>query len=701
MNQFRGSQTQWLHVSELKKRQCHLSLEEYTTLTSWLPSSVLPREQQSRPNSAHSSSVIVPSEARGPIRLPPCIAGQVIKTGEHNCLVLKSLAHHNTPDANISFISDQQLATHLCQCRAVFPLQISADIAPLVECLVPLRRVVQLYSLSQEYLIVRSCSDTNAPLTALPLALVRDTLLGCDRDTLCGACSRPRWVVSTEDWYAGYTFPQSPASSQIPSTWQLQDTGDRGQLKMTGLVKYLSKRLMPLCFSPPVVLHRWQTDLPLPPKVVIDITNHLPRQLQSPDRWEVMQRNGRVWVVENNRRLVQLDAAQYNMLLTQYNGLDASSAPPAEFLRLLCASCRAQQAADQDCFMHWSRHLLASIHESTGVRSLIGASAVTHNPHFLFFLSPNVEDQQLGAIVEWPPEPVLLVLDAFKPSLRQQLLQQASRHSPGAWILLQHSDRQNNQDLAELKRLHAQKYVELPKKSMVLHREGCWQTASWDIFPNGNTTQLWKITPPNEQPAVPAVQPITMQQFLERWESTRYAFHWCKDPVPRLLQVHRNHQQDSMRWGWDGLVAGTDGSVDERTEHMGTGYVVGNDRVPMMILSSPIGGPLASIRSEAAGLLQLLRDFATEHGRHVRLLVFIDCLVLLDILRRWGMTYDIVGPYRIRHRMYVRCRMSTYNIVCQTYDVVRLLYIVYDIVGIHDVVYDIIYFTLYTTSYTI
>ncbi len=37
------------------------------------------------------------------------------------------------------------------------------------------------------------------------------------------------------------------------------------------------------------------------------------------------------------------------------------------------------------------------------------------------------------------------------------------------------------------------------------------------------------------------------------------------------------------------------------------------------------------------------------------------------------MTYDIVGPYRIRHRMYVRCRMSTYDIVCQTYDVVRLL----------------------------
>ncbi len=65
-----------------------------------------------------------------------------------------------------------------------FPLQISADISLLVECLVPLRRVVLLYSLSQEYLIVRSCSDANAPLAGLLLALVRDSLLGCARDTL-------------------------------------------------------------------------------------------------------------------------------------------------------------------------------------------------------------------------------------------------------------------------------------------------------------------------------------------------------------------------------------------------------------------------------------------------------------------------------------------------------------------------------------
>ncbi len=173
---------------------------------------------------------------------------------------------------------------------------------------------------------------------------------------------------------------------------------------MTGLVKYLSKRLMPHCFIPPVVLHPWQTDPTLTAKVVIDITNHLPRQLQIPDGWEVMQRNGRVWIGENNRRLVQLDVAQYSMLLMQYNGIGASSAPPAEFLRLLCASCRAQQAANQDYFVHWNRHLLASIRGITGVRALFGASAITHNQHFLFFslslqmMRNNSWEQQLSGL---------------------------------------------------------------------------------------------------------------------------------------------------------------------------------------------------------------------------------------------------------------------------------------------------------------
>ena len=66
---------------------------------------------------------------------------------------------------------------------------------------------------------------------------------------------------------------------------------------------------------------------------------------------------------------------------------------------------------------------------------------------------------------------------------------------------------------------------------------------------------------------------------------------------------------------------------------MGAGYVVGDDVLPLLTLSSRVGGPLASVRAEAASLLQLLRDVSIKYGRSVRLLIFIDCQVLLDILQ--------------------------------------------------------------------
>jgi hypothetical protein len=91
-----------------------------------------------------------------------------------------------------------------------------------------------------------------------------------------------------------------------------------------------------------------------------------------------------------------------------------------------------------------------------------------------------------------------------------------------------------------------------------------------------------------------------------------------------------------MRHTWTGLVAGTDGSVNERTEAMGAGYVLGADPEPIISFFARVGGPLASSRAEAASLLQLLRDVRQCFGSQVHLLIFVDCLVILDILLKWG-----------------------------------------------------------------
>jgi len=110
-----------------------------------------------------------------------------------------------------------------------------------------------------------------------------------------------------------------------------------------------------------------------------------------------------------------------------------------------------------------------------------------------------------------------------------------------------------------------------------------------------------------------------------------------------------------MRANWEGLVAGTDGSVDESSERMGAGYAIGDGHIPIRAFSAPVGGPLASILPEAASLLQILRDVAANYDSRTPLLIFVDCLVLLDILRKWGrhdfhpspkdvVHFDIISP---------------------------------------------------------
>ncbi len=121
---------------------------------------------------------------------------------------------------------------------------------------------------------------------------------------------------------------------------------------------------------------------PLPPRIVIDLSHHHHRSLPAPLGWEVIQRNGRVWLAEGRTRAVKLDAAQYHMLLASCDDQDAHTVPTELTLARISDSCRAQKDADLVSFVHWSRHLVASIRKITRSELLIGASAVTYNPHF-------------------------------------------------------------------------------------------------------------------------------------------------------------------------------------------------------------------------------------------------------------------------------------------------------------------------------
>ena len=82
---------------------------------------------------------------------------------------------------------------------------------------------------------------------------------------------------------------------------------------------------------------------------------------------------------------------------------------------------------------------------------------------------------------------------------------------------------------------------------------------------------------------------------------------------------------------------------------MGAGYVLGGDPVPLLTFFARVGGPLATTRAEAVGLLQLLQDVRERIGRRVNRLVFVDCLVLLDILSKWGRDDFYPEPREVVH----------------------------------------------------
>ena len=152
---------------------------------------------------------------------------------------------------------------------------------------------------------------------------------------------------------------------------------------------------------------------------------------------------------------------------------EGQPSPSVQLLQLISASSKAQQQSDLEHHVHWSRHLLAYIRKVTGAQLLIGASAMTYNPHYQFFVSPHTNDRQLGASTTWPQVPALLLLDSFVPSARSALLHQAATHAPGVWILRKITPKDVDADLPDLLHQRAQLCIKLPGKCRVVHKDWC------------------------------------------------------------------------------------------------------------------------------------------------------------------------------------------------------------------------------------
>ena len=664
VQQLRSVSGRWLHRDDLRHNHRVLTVEEYASLTSWLDAAVLSSaaamvSDDHGPAPAETRSIPfleqrMPCTAYAEV-MPPCVRGSVVRLLADGQAELALLPDPDIPERSIDHTSDEDLVQHLCRTRAVFPFSMDGRIFREVECLLPLASVVPAAQAGASIVVgifQAELSQSPTPIAVMTMALLRDSLLAAGLERLRDACCRPCWRVPVADLREWFSTPDVEVASA--GLGLSLSPGLSGQSCITGHFQHRSRRARPTALLPHT-LYPWQLDPPLPANVIIDLTNHHSQTLPAPPGWEILQRNGQTFITAPGQPTVSIDQAQFGMLRKLYSEKRPDQQDlSVSFLTYLRESCLAQQQADGISHVPWSRHLLACLHRITKTELLIGARAVTRHPHFQYYVSPLPDDQRLGAEMDWPGVDALLLLDSFEPDDRPALWRRVGAHARPVWILLRaRPGAELGRSHSELRCRGARQCAVLSAKSRVVHRDECWCDAKWDAEPAGHETQLWRVDPRNEpcggQWSGPAEEaaPTLVQSLLGDWEGCRYDFHWNEGPSSKLLQWYHENQQDALRLSWIGIVAGTDGSVDWKNERMGAGYVTGTEQEVQTSFSACVGGPLSTLRAEAASLLQLLLDL---RGRPpTPLLVFIDCLVLLVILQRWGQASFHPQPSDVVH----------------------------------------------------
>ena len=387
----------------------------------------------------------------------------------------------------------------------------------------------------------------------------------------------------------------------------------------------------------------WQTDPPLPAHVTFDLSNHIPKLLPAPNGWEIQLRNARVIITDPSSHTFGIDGAQYGMLLgLQEQSRDGTAKgflnmPTEQFLSELRSVCRFQRRSDAAFGVPWNRHLIACIQHLTQAGLLIGPSTAIHNPHFRFLESPTSDQTGLGEDRIWPDVKALLLLDSIAPEHRAAWLQRAAQHRQPVWILrMHHPSRAALTDLRKLADLRAQCVALVPAKSNILHKPGGWQRAEWDEQQSTYPAQIWLLDPRVSGFSTSAHSSVLTSTTLGDWSGRRYDFHQDGEQIPEALFLYRKHQQDALQYTFQGLVCATDGSANIRTEEMGAGFAIGHGRDPLLTFSAPVGGVYSPLRAEAVSLLKYLQTVRERFPEQKSLLIFIDCLVLLTILKNRG-----------------------------------------------------------------
>ena len=538
----------------------------------------------------------------------------------------------------------------MCRTRAVFTFQEHDSPAYEVECLLPYNCRSNL-AVMEEAIIVQlfHTRPHSCCLAVLHMEAIRHCLQISGVETLDQACDRPTWVISKEDLHQWFDVPED-RHRQPARQWELTGIGSDEQLRLRNIVQGVRPRRRATKITLPVVTHPWQTGSGLPWNVKVDLENHELQCLTDISGWEVCKRNARVLITTPDGCTVGLDSAQYGMLIDKYVQMHGDNAPVDIFMQAIVQSCNAQRMADCAHHVPWSRHFLACLQIHTNTTLLIGARAVTWNPYFSTIHAMEDPEIILGAVKEWTDEAALLLLDSFAPRQRPTILDRAQQHKKNVWILrYENTNKQSLDDLRSLRQHQAHLIKLIPRQNQVVHATDCWSEARWDGHESVCATQLWLIENENKEINYSKIRPLDLHHKIGDWNQRRYDFHLHKALPSSLLHLYRQNQQDALRYGWDGIVAASDGGADLEKERAGAGYIATREDNIILDFSAAVGGPAVPLRAEAAGLLHLVVSVREREGTETNLLIFIDCLVLLTILCKWGSADFWPGPLEVVH----------------------------------------------------
>lgn len=356
-------------------------------------------------------------------------------------------------------------------------------------------------------------------------------------------------------------------------------------------------------------------------EITFDVSTMTPTSACPPQgTWTATVRHGQATIAQHPRPRhgkklkpsktdITIDAAQLQGLLARGATLPA-----------IAAACERQT----DSSMPFSKALSAGLGLATGATTWWGATALTWDQHFQNFVSPAVEEEELGSLnfqqaLGSIGENTIICIDDFREEQRKAIMLALQDTSATSWLMFSIKGRTATPTRKILSAISTHLDTLLPGQ-MGASTEESWRTGDTRVvkFPNSVMTSLW---------AGGKAEHLDDEAWTAAW--TLHDRH--TPPITQLSpagQLYWRHRQDGAYVDWKGVLAACDGSVQAT---MGAGAILRSPTGVMETQVCRVGGDPSSFRAEASAMYQAVYNA----DRAVPLAILTDSMNVIQALQAW------------------------------------------------------------------